>query len=235
MKRNLAALCTFLVSGSLVSACSDGKSAAGTDAGTTDSGAIDAGTTDAGSGAGDSGAGLQWYTTCGSPVCQVGDGGVQPPGQGCAAVGSSCSHAGDTCGTATQQNCGVTLVCASQDPKAGVGGCPISTRAYKDGIRYVDDSRLLELHDEALALKLATYTYKPQVADPTPKHLGFIIEDNLASPAVDPAHSRVDMYGYVSLVVAGMQVQEKEIAQLRAELDDARREMAACKGARAGE
>ena len=125
------------------------------------------------------------------------------------------------------------MVCTSQDPKAGVGGCPISTRAYKDGIRYVDENHLLELHDEALALKLATYTYKPEAGDPTPKHLGFIIEDNLASPAVDPAHSRVDMYGYVSLVVAGMQVQEREIAELRAELEGARREMAACKGGRA--
>ena len=71
---------------------------------------------------------------------------------------------------------------------------------------------------------------KPEAGDPTPKHLGFIVEDNLASPAVDPAHSRVDMYGYVSLVVAGMQVQEREIAELRAELEGARREMAACKG-----
>ena len=32
-------------------------------------------------------------------------------------------------------------------------------------------------------------------------------------------HDRVDMYGYVSMVVAAMQVQEKEIAELRAQVE----------------
>ncbi len=176
--------------------------------------------------------GLQWYTTCGYPVCQVPDGGLVDAGAGCAPVGSACSQAGETCGVASQANCGVTLVCASQDPKGGTGGCPISSRKYKDGITYVDDAQLQRLHDEALGIRLATYQYKPQVADPDPTHLGFIIEDNLQTPAVDKAHNRVDMYGYVSMVVAGMQVQEKEIAQLREELSAARREAAACKAPR---
>jgi hypothetical protein len=88
----------------------------------------------------------------------------------------------------------------------------------------VSDAELRALHDEALGLKLATYNYKPQVADPKPKHVGFIIEDNPESVAVDSTHSRVDLYGYVSMVVAGMQVQEKEIAELKKELETSRRE-----------
>ncbi len=72
-------------------------------------------------------------------------------------------------------------------------------------------------------MRLATYNYKAQVDDPNPKHLGFIIEDNpRSSPAVDWSHYRVDLYGYLSMVVATMQVQEKEIADLRRELQLAR-------------
>jgi hypothetical protein len=139
---------------------------------------------------------------------------------------------GQTCGTPSADNCGVSLVCASQDPKATPFGCPISSRTYKDGISYVDDAQLQQLHDEALGIRLATYTYKPQVADPNPTHLGFIIEDNVESPAVDKTLSRVDLYGYVSMVVAGMQVQEKEIARLRSDLEATRADLATCKAPR---
>src|SRR5262249_43929480 len=99
---------------------------------------------------------------------------------------------------------------------------------YKDGIQYIDGHRLQELHDEVLGMRLATYTYKSQVADPGPTHLGFIIENNLGTPTVDRARDRVDMYGYVSMVVAGMQVQEREIAELRKKLEATRRQLAAC-------
>jgi hypothetical protein len=171
-----------------------------------------------------------WFTTCGYPVCQApDDAGVVDAGPVCPPAGSACSQVGDTCGTPSAANCGVTLVCATQDPKGGPGGCPISSRQYKEGIEYVDGARLQQLHDEALGIRLATYTYKPQVDDPGPTHLGFIIEDNLQTPAVDTTHRRVDMYGYVSMVVAGMQVQEREIAQLRQDLEAARHDLAACK------
>jgi hypothetical protein len=183
--------------------------------------------------------GFRWYATCGYPVCGVAtlDGGaashdageVNDAGQPCPSAGSPCGVIGETCGTPSQANCGVTLVCASQDPKGGLGGCPVSSRQYKDGISYVDETELRHLHDEALAMRLATYTYKPRVADPGHTHLGFIIEDNLQTPAVDATHDRVDMYGYVSMVVAAMQVQEKEIAALRSDLDAARRDLASCK------
>jgi hypothetical protein len=175
---------------------------------------------------------LQWYTTCGYIVCggSTGDAGVLDAGPVCPATGTPCSDAGDTCGVATAQNCGVTMVCAPQDPKGPNGDeCPVSSRKYKNGIAYVNGDELQRLHDEALGIRLATYQYKPQVDDPRPTHLGFIVEDNLQSPAVDVVHSRVDMYGYLSMVVAAMQVQEKEIAGLRKDLEAARHDLETCK------
>lgn len=126
-------------------------------------------------------------------------------------------------------NCGAVEVCASQDPTKPPNTCPISSRKYKDGIEYVDGAGLQELHDETLQMRLATYTYKVQYDDPSSKHLGFIIEDTPPqTPAVDWSHDRVDIYGYLSMVVATMQVQEKEIADLRRELELARARTISC-------
>jgi hypothetical protein len=199
------------------------------DAGSADATPIEAGSSDSGSA--DAG-NLQWYTTCGYPVCGAPeDAGAVDAGPACPAAGSPCTMAGQQCGVPTVANCGVTLVCAPQDPKHGPGGCPISSKVYKDGIEYVGPEQLQQLHDQALDIRLATYRYKPQVGDPTPMHLGFIVEDNLQSPAVDPVHNRVDMYGYLSMIVAGLQVQQKQIEQLRSDLADARINLAACKPA----
>jgi hypothetical protein len=113
--------------------------------------------------------------------------------------------------------CGAIEECSATDPAVA---CPVSSRKFKSGIEYVDESGLNELHDETLAIRLATYNYRPQVADPSAKHLGFIIEDApVRSPAVDSSHDRVDIYGYLSMVVATTQVQEREIAELRRQLE----------------
>jgi hypothetical protein len=175
----------------------------------------------------------KWYATCGYPVCRTDvDAGSEDAGPACPAVGSPCDTIGDKCGTPTQANCGVTFVCSDHDPTKNPGGCPISTRQYKSGIEYLDDAELAQLHDDTLRIKLATYQYKAEVANPEPSHLGFIIEDQPGSPAVDAEHRRVDLYGYVSMVVATMQVQEKEIAELRKELDATRRSAASCRASR---
>jgi hypothetical protein len=168
--------------------------------------------------------GLQWWMTCGEPVCQApGDGGAlrDDAGAPCPAVGTACSSDGDTCGTRSPAvACGAIEQCSATDPTGG--NCPISSRTFKENIRYVGDAELEMFHDEALHIRLASYNYKPQFEDPRPRHLGFIVEDDPTSPAVDRNHDRVDMYGYVSMIVAAMQVQEKEIATLRSELDAAR-------------
>lgn len=185
-----------------------------TDGGTIDSGAIDAGPPTT----------LTWYTTCGDPVCR-------PPADGgtpvvCPAVGSACTTKGEMCGDPATSNCGVIQVCDDHDPKGGVGGCPISTKKAKQDIAYVDPAALQRLHDETIQMRLATYRYKgPFVdpSDPNATHLGFIVEDQPQSLSVDRGHDRVDLYGYMSMAVATMQVQEKRIAQLEREIADVKK------------
>jgi hypothetical protein len=115
-------------------------------------------------------------------------------------VGSPCSTKGDTCGTRSSLNCGVIEVCDDHDPRGGPGGCPISSAKFKNDIRYIDENLLERLHDETMQMRLAS-----------PQRL-----------AVDPGLGRVDLYGYLSMVVAAVQVQEKEIADLRQQLGDPR-------------
>jgi len=183
---------------------------------------------------------LRWYRTCGYPVCAAGPGPVcgtpggipcytSDAGTPCPAVGSSCSVKGATCGAPSASNCGSIEVCDDHDPRGGPGGCPISSAKFKNDIHYVDENQLEQLHDETMQVRLATYNYQGQYGDPDVKHLGFIIEDNPQSFAVDRGHDRVDLYGYLSMVVAAMQVQEKEIADLRRQLDEAR--VGVCSGA----
>ncbi len=200
-----------------LTACSSTEIPAGQDNGLTSGDAsVDAAPADDGGGGG--GGSLEWFTTCGPPVCEQPDGGGPADAGVCPPAGQTCTTQGQTCAIApTAGNpCGETVVCDDHDPK--LMGCPISSIQYKDNLRYVGDVDRNALHDETMRIRLATYNYKSQVSDPGPSHLGFIIEDNLMSPAADVPNHRVDMYGYFSMIVATMQVQEKEIADLRAEL-----------------
>jgi hypothetical protein len=161
--------------------------------------------------------------TCGAPVCRVVDGDAGPltndGGAPCPPLGSSCSVQGQTCGDPATARCGAVEICDTQPQRI----CPVSSRKFKDDIQYVDSAGLKQLHDETIGIHLATYNYKAQVADPNPRHLGFIIEDRPPqSTAVDWSHERVDLYGYLSMVVATIKVQEEEIAELRQELARAR-------------
>jgi hypothetical protein len=169
---------------------------------------------------------LQWYQTCGYPVCSVpADGGSTDSGVVCAALGTACTTKGQTCGVASASNCGSIEMCDDVDPRGENGDlCPVSSRQFKDDIEYVGPEQLKALHDQTLQVRLATYHYKSQVADPIPGHLGFIIEDNRDSPAVNARHDRVDIYAYLSMVVATTQVQEQEIAALRAEVESLKAE-----------
>ncbi|HZU82205.1 MAG TPA: tail fiber domain-containing protein [Polyangiaceae bacterium] len=158
---------------------------------------------------------------CIAPTSACPSGLTDDAGAPCPPVGSSCSAQGEMCGTRNPGvHCGAVEECSASNPAIV---CPISSRRFKNEVQYVDEPGLRALHDETLALRLATYRYKPQVADPSQKHLGFIVEDTPAqSPAVEWSRDRVDLYGYVSMVVATMQVQEEEIAELRRELEIAK-------------
>ncbi len=168
---------------------------------------------------------LSWYWTCREPVCPtVADAGPAPS---CPAAGSACADKGATCGTrATSTKCGAILVCDDHDPTTG--GCPVSSKKFKEDVVYVGPGELQRLHDETLTMRLATYRYRgvhSDPRDPRATHLGFIIEDQPASLAVDRGHDRVDLYGTMSMAIATLQVQEKEIRALRRDLDQLR---AAC-------
>jgi uncharacterized small protein (DUF1192 family) len=72
-----------------------------------------------------------------------------------------------------------------------------------------------------MSLPLASYRYK-QAEDAGPQ-LGFIIEDIEPSVAVSGDH--VNMYGYLSMAVAAIQVQQEQIASLQRELERLRAQL----------
>jgi hypothetical protein len=196
-----AAGATFLV------ACSPGSAE---DAGTSDD---DAGDT-----------GLSWFKSCGDPVCS---GHSDQPGVAACTdetEGASCGERDARCDPV--DDCNALLVCTDSDPTEAPGGCPISQRAHKRDIRYVDDTRRARLARELLDLRLAEYAYKGERAG-VPARLGFIIDDAPRSPAVRPDEQRVDLYGYASMAVATVQQQQREIEALRGELAALRAEVRA--------
>lgn len=157
---------------------------------------------------------LEWYTSCGAPVC--GPGSDVPTGASLCTdqvEGEPCEDEGGTCDPGT--GCGVNLVCAAEDPKTQPGGCPISRARFKRDITYVSDARRARLAQDLLALPLATWRYREGDGS---ERLGFIIEDVEPSPSVDSARDRVDLYGYTTMAVAALQEQSRELAALRAEV-----------------
>jgi hypothetical protein len=165
----------------------------------------------------------QWWTTCGDPVCN-GYGGPFEDVPLCAeeAEGDGCADEGAQCDL--ESDCNVFLRCAVDDPKGGYGGCPISLASAKKDIRYLDPGALRSTADEALSLQLATWRYRSEPNDAR-THLGFVIDDRPTSPAVAADGGHVDLYGYTSLAIAAIQVQQAEIEALRAEVETLRREI----------
>lgn len=146
-------------------------------------------------------------------------------------VGSACSVEGDSCAVSPPQECGQALLnCQSGVWTLQADGCPASSAKVKKDIAYVDDARAEALHEQLMSVRLATYRYKAVDHDP---HLGFIIEDMPnGSPAVLPSRERVDLYGYVSMAVASLQVQEQQIRKLQVEVDQLAKENAALRAKR---
>ena len=169
---------------------------------------------------------LTWFYTCGDPVCG-GHGphpGVSPCSPG-AVAGTACSPEGATCDPG--DSCNQLLLCATSDPTHG-GMCPISRRAYKENIHYLNDADVERLHEELMRFRLATYQYK---GAPSERHLGFVIEDIEPSAAVDSGRNMVDLYGYTSMTVAALQSQAREIKVLKKEVVKLRRALQARDGA----
>ena len=171
----------------------------------------------------------QLWETCGDPVCS----GWSPHGL------PSCKHhqAGDPCTAANlgkqcdlHDGCNADLVCSDTDPT--VGGCPISVRSAKKEISYLSQGDERAVHDALMGVHLATWRYN-QESDDVPTHLGFIIDDVGRQPMVAADGGHVDLYGYTSMAVAALQVQQRQIEALQAQVRNLQAQVAA--GTRAGQ
>ena len=167
---------------------------------------------------------VHWYWTCGTPVCMPDSTDPAylaiPVCSGAQVDGNACLVEGEFCRPA-QYSCGRLLKCQQSRPVV----CPISQRDKKRDIKYLDDAGLQKQAKDLLALKLATYQYKEAPA--TSAHrLGFIIEDGAPAVSVDEKREHVDLYGYTSLAVATLKVQQKQIEALKAEIDALKAQLA---------
>lgn len=180
-----------------------------------------------GGSAGSGGGALQWYTTCGDPVCMTPDGGPNiPPGATLCTTemaGAACSTAGVTCWPANS-TCGEQLICAESDPKNNPGGCPISRVSHKKNIEYLSEAEVASIADEARTMRLSSWHYKAE-GESSRRHVGFLIDDMPESVAVAQNGERVDLYGYTSMAIAAVQVQDKRLELLEKELSAMRAEM----------
>jgi hypothetical protein len=142
-------------------------------------------------------------------------------------VGTACTS-GETCAVDEAVECGQTVLACQKGVWDLVNSsCPVSTAHAKKDITYVDDAQAKELHDELMSVRLARYRYKQ--GDEAP-HLGFIIDDMpQGSEAVLASRERVDLYGYVSMAVASIQQQQKEIDRLQHDVARLEAENAAMK------
>lgn len=118
-------------------------------------------------------------------------------------------------------SCGATLVCTDSDPTQSPGGCPISRARYKQEIEYLSGERLRSYHQQLIDMPLASWRYR--AAPTATPQLGFVIEDIEPSAAVSGDH--VNLYGYLSMAVAAIQVQQTQIRALEAELQAVREQL----------
>lgn len=213
MRRSLPGLCSVVCACAHLFGCdgTDDGGETGRDGGATDGGSASG--ADAGSDSGSSP--LHWYESCGAPVCGVGPDPYDSPDiDNCTneKAGAACAEEGDRCDGVL--GCGATLICTTSDPTMRPGGCPISRSRYKEDIAYLSEPELRAFHAQLLSLPLASYRYK-QAPGAGPQ-LGFLIEDIEPSVAVSGDH--VNMYGYLSMAVAAIQVQQRQIEALQREL-----------------
>jgi hypothetical protein len=88
---------------------------------------------------------------------------------------------------------------------------------FKRDIQPLDDEALARIYGELRRIQLTTYQYKTD-ATASPRRLGFIIDDTKTPYPVNSDGMSVDLYGYLSMAVAAIQVQSREIESLRREV-----------------
>jgi hypothetical protein len=154
-------------------------------------------------------------------------------GTACCGPGEWCDLSGVTplCRCWSNAGCTDGNICAQggvpiSDPAAcgitccggpGRSNCPLSRRDFKRDIERLGQDDLARIYDELRKLQLSTYRYKAE-ASGTPRHLGFIIDDTKTPYPINADGMSVDLYGYLSMSVAAIQIQSREIEALRAEV-----------------
>jgi hypothetical protein len=98
-----------------------------------------------------------------------------------------------------------------------LSACPRSRRSFKRDIEPVTPEGLENLYRQLRDIQLTTYQYKDSPAE-APRRLGFIIDDTKSPLPVNPDGNTVDLYGYLSMAVAAIQVQSRQIESLRTEV-----------------
>lgn len=161
------------------------------------------------------GATFHWFQSCGTPVCRAEDSPFDDPGiRNCSSekLGDACATEGERCDGVL--SCGATYICATRMPSP----CPISRARFKQDIRYLDEAAREQFHRELTRIRLATYHYKGM---PDVEQLGFMIDD--VEPSVATSGDQVNLYGYLSMAVAAIQVQDERIRRLERELAELRK------------
>jgi hypothetical protein len=161
---------------------------------------------------------LHWFPSCGRPVCPADDNTMfdDPNVPNCTdqQLGEPCTKAGDACDGVLK--CGSVLTCAAEMPR----NCPVSRARYKRDIRYLGDAERAQVRDQLVQMPLAAYRYK---SAPDVPQLGFIIDD--VEPSVAASGDHVNLYGYLSMAVAAIQVQQRQIAELEKEVHGLREQI----------
>lgn len=168
----------------------------------------------------------QWYSTCGDPVCSGWKPKFYPLCTSAQKEGEMCNTPGMLCDP--KNFCNSLLSCTDTDPKLQPGGCPISRAEKKQNISYLNDGEVAKLSEQLMSFKLATWSYKAQ-GENAPTRLGFMIDDVEPSFAVDEKRDMVDLYGYLSMAVATLQVQADRIESLENKITVLEKELAAQK------
>lgn len=115
---------------------------------------------------------------------------------------------------------------ATADTASSMGGMAAmaSRREWKKDIVYPNQQGLEHTLEQVLDMRLATWRYLHDLPEDRP-HLGIIIDDNPTLLPVTADQTGVDLYTYASMAIAAVQVQQKQI-------DDLKREIAELKATR---
>ncbi len=120
-----------------------------------------------------------------------------------------------TCQSTSGSSSEYAMTCRNEPYPDDAGNCPMSSRSVKRDIHYIEAGERKQLAGEVLNVKLARYHYRDTKKPGL--RLGYILEDQ--PRASFSGSERVDLYAYISAVVALTQEQQREIDSLKTEIE----------------